>query len=120
MFSLAPTTYLNTKASVPDPDTKTAEPPLLRPKVGGVPLTVTASLMLRVRSTAAPVVTSPSPSVILTPDMVTDVTSGAVVSICSTPSGLTTAPLPSSELRAESFTVAPFRVRPVTVRSAVS
>ena len=53
------------------------------------------------------------------PDATTEATVGAVVSICSVPAGLVTAPVRLAALPAPSLTVAALRLTAVTARSAV-
>ena len=63
-------------------------PPSLSVSVGVPPATVTASLRFSVSVTMLPVVRSPDPAVMPVPDAATEVTEGAVVSICRVPAGL--------------------------------
>ncbi len=92
-------------------------PPLLSDRVGVPPLvlTVTASLVASVRVTVLPASRSAVPG-----EAAIAVTAGGVVSICSTPAGLTTAPLRSAALPAGSVIVPPFRATALIARSAVS
>ena len=53
------------------------------------------------------------------PEAATDETAGVVVSICSVPAGLATAPVRLAALPAPSLTVAELRLTAVTARSAV-
>ena len=53
------------------------------------------------------------------PDVATDDTVGVVVSICSVPAGLVTAPVRLAALPAPSVMVAALRLTAVTARSAV-
>ena len=70
------------------------------------PATVTASLRLTVNVTTLPAARSPVPAVIPVPDVATDDTEGVVVSICSVPAGLVTAPVRLAALPAPSLMVA--------------
>ena len=94
-------------------------PPSLSVSVGVPPATVTASLRFTVSVTTLPAPRSPDPAVIPVPEATTDDTVGAVVSICSVPDGLVTAPVRLAALPAPSLTVAPLRLTAVTARSAV-
>ena len=94
-------------------------PPSLSVSVGVPPATVTASLRLTVSVTTLPAARSPAPAVMPVPDATTDDTVGAVVSICSVPAGLVTAPVRLAALPAPSLTVAVPRLTAVTARSAV-
>ena len=67
-------------------------PPSLRVRVGVPPETVTASFKFTVRVTTLPTPMSPEPAVMPVPEATTDDTEGVVVSICSVPAGLVTAP----------------------------
>ena len=67
-------------------------PPSFSVSVGVPPATVTASLRFTVSVTTLPAPRSPEPAVIPVPEATTEDTVGAVVSICSVPEGLVTAP----------------------------
>src|SRR5439155_1690293 len=82
--------------------------------------TVTASLMLTVSVTTWPAFKIGRASCRERVDVVTELTVGDVVSICSVPAGLVTAPERSALLPAASCSVAPFRLKDVTARSLVS
>src|ERR1700737_3733152 len=94
-------------------------PPSLRVSVGVPPATVTASFRLTVNVTTLPAARSPVPAVIPVPDVATDDTEGVVVSICSVPAGLVTAPGRLGALPAPSGRVAELRLTAVTAKSAV-
>ena len=83
------------------------------------PATVTASLRFSVSVTTLPAARLPLPDVMPVPEATTDDTVGAVVSICSVPDGLVTAPVRFAALPAASLTVAELRLTAVTVRSDV-
>ena len=95
--------------------------PSLSVSVGVPPLvlTVTFSLMVSVNVTTLPASRSPVPLLIPAPDATTDATVGAVVSICSVPAGLVTAPVMVAALPAPSVIVAPLALNAVTARSDV-
>ena len=94
-------------------------PPSLRVSVGVPPATVTASLMFSVSVTTLPALRSPLPPVMPLPEAASDDTVGAVVSICSVPAGLVSAPERLAALPAASVTVAALRLTAVADRSAV-
>src|SRR5258705_11123468 len=76
--------------------------PFSKHSVGVPPATVTASLRLTVRVTRWPAFRSPLPlPSIPAPELTTDVTVGAVVSICSVPAGLVTAPVGTIQFGSE-------------------
>ena len=93
-------------------------PPSLSVSVGVPPATVTASLRLSVSVTVLPASRSPVPLVMPVPDVTTDATVGAVVSICGP---LWVRPLSDrlAALPAPSVMVAPLRLTAVAVRSGV-
>jgi hypothetical protein len=80
----------------------------------GVPVTVTASFMLRVRVTFLPAFRCP-----LDGDCVIESSVGVVVSICNVPAMLFKAPAKLVALPAPSVTVAELRLTAVTPRSGV-
>ncbi len=94
-------------------------PPSLSVSVGVPPVTVTASFRLIVNVTTLPAARSPAPDVIPVPEATTEDTEGVVVSICSVPAGLVTAPVSVAAVPALFLTVAELRLTAVTARSAV-
>ena len=93
-------------------------PPSLSVSVGVPPATVTASLMASVSVTTLPVLRSPLPLVIPVPEVATEFTVGAVVSICRVPAG-DSAPERLALFPAPSLMVAPLRLTALTDRSDV-
>ena len=94
-------------------------PPSLSVSVGVPPATVTASLMLTVSVTTLPTPRSPAPAVMPVPDATTEDTDGVLVSICSVPAGLVTAPVRLAAVPAPFLMVAELALNAVTARSEV-
>src|SRR5262249_58866956 len=106
VFFPSPPVYLKLRAFPPGPSSDLAVPPLLSDSVGVPPATVTASLRFTVSVTTLPTPSVPLPEVIPAPEATTEDTVGPVLSICSVPDGLVTAPVRLAELPAPSFPVA--------------